>query len=306
MSNPSFLNRTEILPPLEESDHDIVFSEINLSIPKIKQEAHKTLNYKKAEWEKIETDLKKTYDHISENMYKMSLDELWNTFKDQTIETIQKHIPTKKTGNKTKLPWINNQTKKLIRQKNKFYRKKKQDPKYSSRYKLTKTKLQKEMRNSYWNYIENMIFDIEPETNSFANKQPKKLYSYIKSQKTENTGIAPLRSEGTLHTNPVEKANILNTQFQSAFTSEANTNIPDKGTSNYPKMEPINISREGVYKLIKNINPNKATGPDNIPGKLLKQNIDICTDILCIIFNRSLETGQVPTDWNHANVTPVF
>jgi hypothetical protein len=27
-------------------------------------------------------------------------------------------------------------------------------------------------------------------------------------------------------------------------------------------MEPITISRDGVYKLIKNINPSKATGPD--------------------------------------------
>jgi hypothetical protein len=36
----------------------------------------------------------------------------------------------------------------------------------------------------------------EPDQPSFKNR-PKKLYSYIKSQKNENTGIAPLRSEGT-------------------------------------------------------------------------------------------------------------
>jgi hypothetical protein len=38
-------------------------------------------------------------------------------------------------------------------------------------------------------------------------------------------------------------------------------------------MEPIKISREGVYKLIKNINPSKATGPDTIAGRVLKENI---------------------------------
>jgi hypothetical protein len=44
-----------------------------------------------------------------------------------------------------------------------------------------------------------MIFDIEinePDQPSFKNA-PNKLYSFIKSQKNENTGIAPLRSEGT-------------------------------------------------------------------------------------------------------------
>ena len=38
------------------------------------------------------------------------------------------------------------------------------------------------MRNSYWNYIENMIFDLdinEPDQQKF-NKQPKNVYSYIK------------------------------------------------------------------------------------------------------------------------------
>ena len=50
--------------------------------------------------------------------------------------------------------------------------------------------------------------------------------------------------------------------------------------STHPTMEPIKISRDGVYKLIKNINPSKATGPDTIAGRVLKENIDICTDLL--------------------------
>jgi len=164
------------------------------------------------------------------------------------------------------------------------------------------------MCNSYWNYIENMIFDLdinEPDQQKF-NKQPKNLYSYIKSQKKENTSIAPLRSEGVLHADPTEKANILNRQFQSAFSSEANTEIPDKGPSTHPIMKNISISKKGILKLINNINPKKAVGPDNIAGKILKENADICSDILTIIYKKSMETGQVPLDWNHANVTPVY
>ena len=69
------------------------------------------------------------------------------------------------------------------------------------------------MRKSCWQYIENMIFDIDiqdTDSNRF-NKQPKDLFSYMKSQKNENTGITPLRSEGALHSEPTKKANILNT-----------------------------------------------------------------------------------------------
>jgi hypothetical protein len=55
MSNPSFINRIETLLPM--GDHDIIFSEINLSLPKIKQKLHKVYQYKKANWEKLEQDL---------------------------------------------------------------------------------------------------------------------------------------------------------------------------------------------------------------------------------------------------------
>jgi hypothetical protein len=35
-------------------------------------------------------------------------------------------------------------------------------------------------------------------------------------------------------------------------------------------------------------------GPDNIAGQILKENADICSDILTIIYKKSMETGQVP------------
>jgi hypothetical protein len=68
----------------------------------------------------------------------------------------------------------------------------------------------------------------------------------------------------------------------------------------------MDVSVGYLHKLIKNINPSKATRPDTIAGRVLKENIDICTDILTLLFIKSLETGKVPSDWNHANVMPVL
>jgi hypothetical protein len=47
-------------------------------------------------------------------------------------------------------------------------------------------------------------------------------------------------------------------------------------------MKNISISKKGILNLINNINPRKAVGPDNIAGKILKENADICSDILTI------------------------
>ena len=81
------------------------------------------------------------------------------------------------------------------------------------------------MRKAYWKYIENMIFDLpvqEPEDNT-RKKQPKNLFTYIKCMKNDNTGIAALRKNGILTENTKEKANILNNQFQQAFSVETSS-----------------------------------------------------------------------------------
>ena len=44
------------------------------------------------------------------------------------------------------------------------------------------------------------------------------LFSYIKSQKSESSNIATLRQNCQLHFDTKTKANILNEQFQKAFT----------------------------------------------------------------------------------------
>ena len=71
-------------------------------------------------------------------------------------------------------------------------------------------------------------------------------------------------------------------------------------------MKNISISKKSILKLIYNINPKKAVGPENIAGIILQENADICSDMLTMIYKKSVETGKVPLDWNHVNVTPVY
>ena len=52
--------------------------------------------------------------------------------------------------------------------------------------------------------------------------------------------------------------------------------------------------------------PHKATGPDTIPPTVLKELSHQISPILEIIFNKSLQTGQVPNDWKEAYVAPIF
>ena len=50
----------------------------------------------------------------------------------------------------------------------------------------------------------------------------------------------------------------------------------------------------------------KATGPDLLPARVLKELASEISPYLTTIFQRSFVTGYVPKDWRKANVTATF
>ena len=59
-------------------------------------------------------------------------------------------------------------------------------------------------------------------------------------------------------------------------------------------------------KLLSEVDINKATGPDNIPCRILTPNATILALVLQVIFLQTLQTGELPHDWLLVNVTPIF
>jgi hypothetical protein len=71
-------------------------------------------------------------------------------------------------------------------------------------------------------------------------------------------------------------------------------------------MPEINVTNNGVEKLLKNIDASMATGPDEISARILKEFAPELSPLLTNIFNKSIQEGEVPKDWRQANVIPVF
>ena len=65
----------------------------------------------------------------------------------------------------------------------------------------------------------------------------------------------------------------------------------------YPRMPLINITVEGIEKLLDKLNPYKAAGPDNLQHWILRELSCQIAPVLCNIFKVSLKTGTVPDDW---------
>ena len=71
-------------------------------------------------------------------------------------------------------------------------------------------------------------------------------------------------------------------------------------------MNNIKVSVNGVIKCIKRLNEKKASGPDRIPISILKRHSEIIAPVLALIYQQSIDSGDIPSDWKNANVVPIY
>ena len=72
------------------------------------------------------------------------------------------------------------------------------------------------------------------------------------------------------------------------------------------RIEDITIQIDEIISLIRNWNPNKATGSDGISGQMLFLCDNSVVLPLKIIFQNILVTSKYPDLWKLANATPIF
>ncbi len=93
---------------------------------------------------------------------------------------------------------------------------------------------------------------------------------FVNSLKKDSTGIRALKNQGILVSDSTKKAELLNNQFKSVFTNEDMSTIPAPLQTICKPISDITIHTEGIEKLLTELNPNKATGPDSISPRILK------------------------------------
>ena len=138
---------------------------------------------------------------------------------------------------------------------------------------------------------------------------PKAFYQYIASKSVKKEGVANLiNSDGKLTNNDKEKCDILNNFFNSVYTIEDTSNIPnfDHYSNSLPKLESCKISLHEMEIALFNLNENKSPGPDNLYPKLLKSCSKTLAKPLKILFDSTLVNGCIPNEWKRAEVRPIF
>ena len=309
---PDLVPRVEVIPGL--SDHSIVFIELKVKPDRKVNAPRQILLYKHAHWDDIKKDMLEFKNHLENGHNNKNVDELWQEFKNSLKTSIDKHIPKKTSKPRDSLPWIDPETRKLMNKRDKLSKlwKKTGITEIETKWHDTRREVRKRLDREHWKYVGGLF---EPRDEEY-DKQPcnKRFFTYVKHQRTTSIGIAPLKCDGKLITDPKTKAEILNTQFYKAFSDgkefseeefTAKCTMPEESDS-FKEMPEIHVTVEGVEKLLAGLDPNKAAGPDGLTPRILKELSKEIAPILTTIFERSLDSGTVPTEWKKALVSPVY
>ena len=103
---------------------------------------------------------------------------------------------------------------------------------------------------------------------------------------------------------PAGIADLFNRYFASVFTIDSAVEKTACIRSD-TVISDLTLNESTVLAALKALEVGKATGPDEIPAKLLKETASVIAPSLCKIFNKSLQLGSLPSDWKLANVVPV-
>ena len=129
--------------------------------------------------------------------------------------------------------------------------------------------------------------------------------SFIKPN--NKTSIPPIEDHDQIYTNEHDKANILNSFFQSqSFRDDRDAPLPAiLPTTLESELYTIVLTTDEVESVLKILPVGKATGPNGLSKRILRELSHELSNPYCSLFNQSLDTGDVPSSYKEANVCPV-
>ena len=147
-------------------------------------------------------------------------------------------------------------------------------------------------RKAFWDYMEDLNTPKDEHSPGEKLSASAKLYTFIKSKKTDSTGIKTQTKTGSTVTDPAQKADLLNDHFNSVFSEQ----IPMRLSAVYEYLinlfqnkendiSDMQVTEMGILKLLQAFNISKAAGRDGIRSRELKELSSEVAPILTLLFS---------------------
>ena len=300
-NRPSIYSKVKIEQDLlVNSDHSTIKCTINLGVSKKNTTKFRKFSYKKANWVRINQDL----NSIDWNALFAHLNarDCVSCLKSKLDIILKKYVPMVTVKPSSRPPWFDDDLKvlrKSVERARKLHLKHPDDISLNEEYKILTDNYKQSVADKRASYY------TDEETND-SNTITKKFYKYLKSLvgSTRIPDYVSYNDNSSCRTS--DKCNMFNNFFCAQFSDISNYNtVIDSDRNHVNDCNDLIFSEEDVRKILKDINPSKATGPDNIDGIVLKKCSSVLARPLAYIFNLSYHSSYLPSEWKEANVVPV-
>ena len=304
----NLIERVEVLPTIR-SDHKVICAKLKTKVKRRSFFKRKMINYSKLNENRLQDELRKT------NFEIIVTDNDLNTsaqlFSDKLFDTVKLCIPVRTiTMRENSAPWINEYILILREDKKRIHliAKRVDTPEQWAIFRQVRNNYTNEIRNRKQDYLSDPDDQI-CNTEKFGSKKWWKLVNnFLKNKDVNSDVIPPLtdpENDNKIIYENTDKANCFNHYFKSQSTlPNADDNPPPIPISN-TTMPYFTLSVPEVESVIKNLDTNKAVGPDLIHNKVIKAASPIISNSLTLLFNKSLSEGYFPNCWKTAHVTPI-
>ena len=302
---PNFISQTYVSPPVSTNDHCTVGVNLDLKIPKEPPYERIVWDYKHGDYPGFRTALETAN---WEQCFDGDVNDVCAKWSDTFLCIARRFIPCKEVLIRPNdKPWFNNALRLLRRKVKRLFHKakKSKSTEHWEDYKKERNNYQSELDDAEETYKKSKAESLVKSRNT------KEWWGTVKDmlgrggQDTYPT--MHNSSENTFVSDNKSKADLFNSFFLSHSNIDtSHAELPaDEVFQNAPFLENIVTTEAEVADLLKCIDPTKATGPDGISPRLLKEAGLTIVPSLTKLFNLSLSTAKVPLEWKKANVTPI-
>ena len=256
------------------------------------------------------TDWRKFNDFLTEvNWYNLlqnkSIDNAWRAFHDALQTGIQKFTPRRLIKPDYHKKWFSPSLLPLLNQKKAAWNNLRthSTPAAWRHYKFARNTFNRALRRQKWEHAKSTAAEINE-----ARFNPRLFWRLANSQLCR--GKSDASPSLIINDKPSADPKIIAAEFNRCFASKCSVGDPTRqlpafGSRTGAKLANIKFKACTVYKMLKDLDPSTATGPDDIPASVLKNCAAAIASPLAELFHRSFRAGVVPCGWKRANVTPV-
>ena len=296
-NHDDMINEIQTVAGLGKSDHATLIINLKWSLSSKNSER---LNHRKADFSKICESLQVI--NWDSEFHNLDTNDMWLKLRNIIDDVVIRFTPKIKSAGVKIKKFMNQETLEKVRLKHRTFRRKNQtrDPKDIKAFNKARNQAQRACRKARK--------DLERKVAEQSKDNPKAFYSYVSQKNKSKSGIADLKkADGSKTSSDNEKAELLNSFFQSVFTIEDSNELPTPPNYNYEsELNDFDIPIDKVKKLLSDLNVNKAAGPDGIHPLLLSKACNELAYPFTLLFQSSLREGKIPEEWRQAKICPIF